>query len=919
MAKYIVDTKKYAVVAREAAAEGIVLLKNEKQVLPLAKGSKVAVFGRIMFDYYKSGTGSGGMVHTRYVTGILDALQACEELTINEKVIAEYRDWLKDHPFDQGVGWAAEPWCQEEMPVSDSLVKTAAEESETAIVVIGRSAGEDRDNQAEKGSYYLTDAEYELLQKVSSAFEKVIVLLNTGNIMDMNWMDTICPQAVLYVWQGGQEGGNAVVDILMGKQNPSGKLTDTVAYEIKDYPSDTNFGCEDKIIYAEDIFVGYRYFETFAKDRVRYPFGYGLSYSTFSVKFLEKDEQKSGIAIKAEVKNTGGAAGKEVVQIYVEKPQGKLGAPARELVAYGKTKLLAPGETQCLEFFVPNERMSSYDDKGMTAYPYAYVMEAGTYHFYLGTDVRGAEAVCALEIAETMCIEQCRQALAPVDAFERLCRQGGQAVYEAVPLRGYSIAERMEKERPTAAEFTGDKGYKLSDVLDQKISMDTFLAQLTEEELSWMVKGEGMSSPKVTPGTGGAYGGLTDRLLELGIPATCCSDGPSGIRMDCGTYAFSLPNGTCLASTFNRELNEELFAMEGLELRKNRIESLLGPGINIHRHPLNGRNFEYFSEDPYLTGTMAASQLNGLHRWQVTGTIKHFACNNQEHRRRFVNSVVSERAVREIYLKGFEIAVKEGGADSIMSSYGALNGIWTAGNYDLLTSILRKEWGFTGIVMTDWWAEVNEEGGKQSVHNLAEMVRAQNDVYMVVKDTVTYECNIKEALASRKLTRAELVRAAVNVCRNICGLAVMPRFLDRITEEEREDVAAQAKQDEMFFDLPMQNIIENPELDLAILATEAGKTTLYGITNPDFGKYTLRIKLRSFSGKLAQIPLTISLDGKILAMITINGTDGEWIEESCEMMLFGNNHYLKFYFGQSGMEIDSIRVELSELMNPQFE
>ena len=252
------------------------------------------------------------------------------------------------------------------------------------------------------------------------------------------------------------------------------------------------------------------------------------------------------------------------------------------------------------------------------------------------------------------------------------------------------------------SKYTGDKGYKLKDVADGKVSLEKFIAQLSDEDLCAMMRGEGMCSPKVTPGVAGAYGAVTDSLLGFGIPIASCSDGPSGIRMDCGTHAFSLPNGTCLACSFNEKINEELFTWEGLDLRRCRIDALLGPGMNIHRSPLNGRNFEYFSEDPFLTGKLVAAQLKGMHKYDVTGVIKHFAGNTQEFKRHTVNNVVSERALREIYLKGFEIAVREGNARAVMTTYGPVNGIWTASSYDLLTTLLRNEWGFDGIAMTDW-------------------------------------------------------------------------------------------------------------------------------------------------------------------------------------------------------------------------
>jgi len=280
--RYAIDWEAYARLAREAAAEGAVLLKNDKQVLPLKEGERLAVFGRIQFDYYKSGTGSGGMINTRYVVGILDALKE-EKLVLNQKLEQVYREWRREHPFDKGCGWAQEPWSQQEMPLDDDVVREAAAESDTAMVIIGRTAGEDKDAKSERGSYFLSEEEEEMLRQVCGAFGRVIVVLNVGSIIDMKWVETYQPQAVLYAWQGGMEGGHAVADVLMGRVSHCGKLADTIASSVEDYPSFANFGGDEGDRYEEDIYVGYRYFETFApaREKVLYPFGFGLSYTSF--------------------------------------------------------------------------------------------------------------------------------------------------------------------------------------------------------------------------------------------------------------------------------------------------------------------------------------------------------------------------------------------------------------------------------------------------------------------------------------------------------------------------------------------------------------------------------------------------------------------------------------------------------------
>ncbi|MBQ2668375.1 MAG: glycoside hydrolase family 3 protein [Clostridia bacterium] len=922
MNPYKIDWEKYAALARQTVAEGCVLLKNDNKALPLRKGERVSVFGRIQFDYYKSGTGSGGAVNTRYVTGILDALKDCPDVIVNEKLETVYRDWVKEHPFEKGQGWAQEPWCQEEMPVSAELAAEAAAESDAAIVIIGRTAGEDKDNGPTEGSYLLTALEEQMLTAVTGAFKRVIVLLNVGNIIDMKWVAKYDPAAVMYVWQGGQEGGAGVLDVLTGAVSPSGKLSDTIAIDIADYPSSEGFGDPEKAIYKEDIYVGYRYFETFAKDRVLYPFGFGLSYTTFETEVVSFEADDKAFKEILVVKNTGEYAGKHVVQVYAEAPQGKLGKAARSLCAFKKTLVLEPGESEELEIVVPFENLASYDDSGVTGHKSAYVLEAGTYNIYTGCCVRCATLSGSFEIAEDVVTKQLREACAPVTAFDRMkpvLENGAYTIgWEPAPQRTYVMAERSAAELEPALPYTGDKGYKLGDVFDGKVSLDEFVAQIADEDLICLTRGEGMNSPKVTPGTGGAMGGVTDKLLDFGIPTACCSDGPSGIRMDCGTVAFSLPNGTLLACTFNEDINEELFAMQGLELRKNRVDTLLGPGLNIHRNPMNGRNFEYFSEDPLLTGKMAAAQLKGMQRWGTTGTVKHFACNNQEYKRTEIDSILSERALREIYLPAFEMAVKEGGAYFVMSTYGALNGIWTASNYDLLTSLLRKEWGFDGAVMTDWWAKGNDEGEEGMRSNVAAMIRAQNDLYMVVADAASNSAgdNMPEALADGRLSRDALVRAAKNICKAIMKSPVMERSLGRMSDEEREAAEDTTSEDYVDFDVAYQVIDEGDPLDISKLNTEKGASTLFGLTYKKFGKYKMVVRVKSNAGEVAQIPMSIFIDGGLRGMIMINGTNGEVIEVEQEIgVLWGGSNYLKLYFGQTGMDIEEIRLVCTQQFN----
>lgn len=775
------DTERYSLLARHAAEEGIVLLENKNQALPIKKNDHIAIFGRIQFSYYKSGTGSGGMVHSPYETNILDALRTKENINIDQEVEAEYRKWLKKHPFERTYHeeecWYTEPWAQEEMPVSDDFVRNAALKNEKAIIVIGRTAGEERDNKPEKGSYYLSLLEEELIKKVRKYFLRVIVVLNVSNIIDMAWVARYNPDAVLYVWQGGLEGGNAAANVLTGEVNPCGKLSDTIAVSLSAYPAFENYGGVKRNFYEEDIYVGYRYFETFAQDQVLYPFGFGKSYTQFEYKVIHFVRKKNNIEFEVKVQNAGTVSGKEVIQIYVQKPCGRLGNPRLVLAGFAKTGILKPGEAQMLPFCFNIYDFASYDDSGITGNKSCYILEPGEYCVYAGIHAEEMIYAGTAKVRQLTVVSQMQEVLSPVVPMKRMKAESSDRytlVYENVPVRSYNLQERIQSNKPCRAYYAGQQGWKLPDVKEQQISMNGFLSQLSNEELACLIRGEGMRSPKVTSGTAAAFGGVTKKLQDYGIPLGCCADGPSGIRRDDGHQAYSLPSGTALACTFNTELVEQLYEMLGIEMAENNIDLLLGPGMNIHRFPLNGRNFEYFSEDPCLSGKMAAAEIRGIARSGCSGTLKHFAGNNQEFGRTECDAVVSERALREIYLKGFEIALRESSPLAVMSTYGAINGIWTAGNYDLLTTVLRNEWGYQGLVMTDWEAKMNDEGEKPDDKNTAVMVRAQNDLYMVVSDSETNSKNdnTMQGIENGKISREELVRNAKNICTVLLKLQV---------------------------------------------------------------------------------------------------------------------------------------------------
>ncbi len=905
--KRTLDWDKYLETSARAVSGGIVMLKNDG-ALPLKQGGTAAVFGRIQLHYYKSGTGSGGMVNVSKVIGITDGLLDAG-YKLDEQLLNAYREWDEQNPFDHGEGWGGEPWSQKEMPLTDELVGGAASRADAAIVIIGRTAGEEMDNKLEKGAFLLSDLEEDMLRRVTSAFDKTVVLLNTGGLIDMSFMDRYPVSAVMYVWQGGMVGGAGTAAVLTGEVSPSGKLPDTIAYEISDYPSDKFFGSGDMDCYGEDIYVGYRYFETFAKDRVRFPFGFGMSYTSFDITASDFKLDGDKVTGSVNVKNTGSTPGREVVQIYCSAPQGKLGKPARVLCGFDKTRTLQPGESQTLSFEIPLESVASYDDSGVTGHKSAWILEQGGYVFYAGADVRSASEAYSLTLPETV-VRQCKSALGPLTAFKRMVNSSGKPEFEDVPLTGEAFPHDHAK-LPAEIPQTGDRGIRLADVVNGKNTLEEFTAQLTDYDLSCIIRGEGMGSPKVTAGTAAAFGGVSDTLTALGIPCACCDDGPSGMRLDCGTKAFSLPNGTLLASTFDRPLMTELFTFMGLEMHTNQVDCLLGPGMNIHRHPLNGRNFEYFSEDPYLTGEMASAELAGLHSTGAEGTIKHFCGNNRETRRHFLDSVISERALREIYLRGFENAVKKGGAKSVMTTYGQVNGVWTAGNYDLVTGILRDDWGFDGFTMTDWWANINRRGKAPDKSDFAAMAMAQNDVYMVTADGAACNDNTLDSLKSGELTRGELQRNAMNILRFLTTTHAMKRVMGCDDETEIINRPADAG-DVDSTDIEFHDIDEDLTLDLTGITTEKGSSYAFGLNVSKPGVYKVTLTASSTLSELAQTSVSIFALGSPCGMFTFNGTGGAPVSQTKDVKCLSNFMPIRLYFGGSGLKTQSIRFELKE-------
>ncbi len=926
MPELVLDWNKYREAAIMAAAEGIVMLRNEGGALPLKHGSRVALFGRMQTHYYKSGTGSGGMVNVSHVTDIREGLADSPSITLDPELMDIYDKWDEENPTDEGLGWGQEAWSQVEMPISSELAEKMASRNDAAVLIIARTAGEDRDNTAEKGSYYLSDSEEQMLSAVSAAFERTIVILNVGNIIDMSFVAKYDIKSVLYAWQGGMIGGSAVARVVTGEVNPSGCLTDTIAVSLSDYPSNDNFGNRDihEDLYEEDVFVGYRYFSTFAPSKVLYPFGFGLSYTEFDVKVTGFVFDGKDVKVTAVVENKGEVPGKKAVMLYASAPQGKLSKPSRVLIGFAKTEVIPAGGNEQVEITAPVRNFASYDDDGRTGLGTGFILDAGRYTFFIGGDVTTGNEAGTFDLDAPVLVEQLDNAMGPTQAFKRMTAvpsstgNGFAKEYEDVPLMTESFLDSRLSRVPTEIAQTGDCGIKLSDVKSGKNTLEEFTAQLSDEDLCLIIRGEGMGSFKATIGTAAAFGGISKELKEMGIPTLCCSDGPSGMRIDSGKKAFSLPNGTCLASTFNTAIVEELYTYLGIEMVSNKIDTLLGPGINIHRHPLNGRNFEYFSEDPVLTGLMACAQVRAFEKNGVTPTIKHLCGNNRETQRRESNSVISERALREIYLRPFEIAVKEGNARSIMTSYNRVNGIYSANNYDLNTIVLREQWGYTGIVMSDWWAFIGVTGGDTAEHSLTDhsvMARSQNDIYMVcsnverkfLDEADTYK-ELTEGDGSR-ITRAELQRNAKNILRFAMNTPAMDRLTGNAAEVTHiddpfkgDDVSVDP---DMVYDLEDELVIDRPE------NTWADKDLVFGVTPQKQGFYEMEMIGCCELNSLAQVPMQMYISSIPFAVVTWNGTDGKDVSLKKEILFLTRNGVMRIHFSAPGVKLKKLIIKYS--------
>lgn len=789
--------------ARRAAAEGFVLLKNEGGALPL-KSKKIALYGMGARKTVKGGLGSGS-VEERYSVNIEDGLKnAGYEITTQK--------WLDDYDAEYAATYQQYHDMVEEkvagltdpmkiIPLAHSFVyrypsgreitvgDVAWSDTDTAIYVLTRQAGECNDRRLEQGDYYITDTERENLKTVAGAYAHTILIINVGGHIDLGFLDEITGiDAVVLFVQGGEEGGNALADVLSGKVNFSGKLADTIPLRFEDIPFGGEFsylnGDLDNEYYKEGIYVGYRYFDSFRKP-VRYPFGFGLSYTSFAMETEGVELDGTTLRLRVRVTNTGAMAGKEVVQVYLSAPQDGRYREYQRLVCFAKTEELAPAASQVLELAFDLSEGASYDERCA-----AWVLDAGAYAVRVGNSSRDTAMAAAVELTAPVVVRQCRSCCAPTDELPLFAPEtipawdipAGVPVLTADPAA--FVTETVDYTEPQVAETAREKG---------------LLNGLSAEEQAWFLQGGALRNPPDgaldIPGAGGK---TVTALLDKGIRNVVFADGPAGVnlcrkvkalpggrfaaaevperynwgmlargmaaqiaRLEGETvyrYATAWPVELLLAQSWNAPLLEEIGAAVGDELRSFGVTVWLAPAMNIHRNPLGGRTFEYYSEDPVLTGKLAAALTRGVQSRPGVGvSVKHFCCNNSEDNRNGISANISERALREIYLKGFEIAVREARPWTVMSSYNQLNHVYTANRRDLLTDILRCEWGFDGLVMTDW-GSTNEKAGVPE-----DCAPAGNDLIMPGSDFDRRR--VLEALADGRLTPAQVRRSACRVLR----------------------------------------------------------------------------------------------------------------------------------------------------------
>ena len=700
---FVTGSKEHIALSRKTAAEGAVLLKNTDDCLPFAKGTKLAVLGKAQIDYVKCGGGSGD-VTTAYQKNLMDGLYS-KAAEGKVELFAPLCDFYKNNlPESTDV-----PGSMPELDVPEELLQQAAVFTDTAVLALCRYSSEFGDRTRE--DYYLKPEELQLLDRISKHFKKCVVCLNVGAILDISPLkENETVKSILFNWMGGIEGGMAMADLLCGDACPNGRLVDTVV-PLDAYIGTENFIAEaDYADYTEDIFVGYRYFETIpgGKEQVIYPFGFGLSYGAFATEELGWTEENGKFSVAVKVTNTGKYAARHVVQVYGAAPQGKLGKAAKVLVGFAKTKTLASGESEELSVGFTAAELASYDDLGKVCKS-AWVLEQGEYRFYVGDNIRDAVLSDYIyKVEKDTVLEQLSAKCQPRLLKKRLLADGS---FEALPVDETPVAL---PEGQDAIPFDGQNPVEqkwfvpfsqwveppiaqLRHVAEGKMTLDAFMDELDVEQMAHLLGGQPNRGCADTFGIG--------NIPKFGIPNAMTADGPAGLRVRAnrGVATTCFPSATLLACTWDPEVVTAVGKAGAAEVKENNIGIWLTPAANIHRNPLCGRNFEYYSEDPLISGVMAAAMVKGIQEMGIAPSLKHFACNNKEANRKLSDSRMSERALREIYLRGFEYCVKTAQPWTIMSSYNILNGVRVSENKELLTDILREEWGFEGLVISDWY------------------------------------------------------------------------------------------------------------------------------------------------------------------------------------------------------------------------
>lgn len=713
--RHITACAEHIALSRHAATEGMVLLKNDDSLLPFSAGKQIAVFGKAQADFVKGGAGSGDTI-VAYTISLLDGLRqkAQEEKIALFEPLSSYYETYVSGQYANGViaGQVKEPTLPNE------LLQAARKFTDTALITICRCSGEffDRTATPFDGDFYLNHEEHEMVQSVLASFDHVAVVLNIGGVVDTMWFkDEPKVQSALIAWQGGMEGGLATAEILVGDSYPSGHLSDTFAVSYDAYPSAAGFyESDDYVEYTEDVFVGYRYFDTIAGqgEKVAYPFGFGLTYTRFELSNTNFEHVDGKIVFTASVKNVGDLPGKQVVQIYCEAPSGKIDKPLRTLCGFAKTAQLECGESENLTITIDPYYFSTYDDTGIIQKS-AYVLEAGKYTLHAGFSSVEFYASHTYEIERDIVVEQLSEKCAPKQLHKRMMRSGDYRKLETDdtlprPTARFDILP-FDGEIPNDHLWTPDwcnwhpsPRPGLIDVYNGKMTLEELMDLMSVEQMINLLGGQ--------PCRGTAVSGGVGNLEFFGIPNVMNTDGPAGLRMipECGVKTTAFPCATLIACTWDVDVANAVSSAAALEVKENNFGIWLAPATNIHRNPLCGRNFEYYSEDPFLSGKIVSATVKGIQQHGVACSLKHFACNNKETNRRESDSRVSERALREIYLKPFEMCVKEAQPKTIMSSYNLINGVRVSANRELLTDILRGEWGFDGLVTTDWYTNAEQ-------------------------------------------------------------------------------------------------------------------------------------------------------------------------------------------------------------------